>query len=72
MARISTLTFDRHERLKRATIRTDHGTIKVEWRDVSGERAWFTSGNLEARKLAVTAIHRIERMTSALWTPHHL
>ena len=66
MSRISTLTFDRHERPKRATIRTDHGTLKVAWREVSGDRCWFSSGPLEARKLAVPAIERIERLTSAL------
>lgn len=66
MARISSIVFDRHERPKRATIITNLGTIKVEWRDVSGQRCWFTSGPLDARKLAVESIERIERMVQQL------
>ena len=64
MARISSIVFDKNERPKRATIITKLGTIKVEWIDVCGDRSWFTSGNLNARKLAVPAIQRIERMVS--------
>ena len=59
--RISTITFDKEEQPLRATIRTPLGTVKVEWRDVCGERAWFTSGVLDAKKLAASAIERIER-----------
>jgi hypothetical protein len=64
--RISTITFDRDEQPLRATIRTPLGLVKVEWRDVCGDRAWFTSGILDAKKLAVPAIERIERAFSIL------
>ena len=66
MARISSIVFDRDERLVRATIRTRLGTVKVEWRDVCGDRCWFTTGNLDAKKLAAPAINRIERMVERL------
>ena len=62
MKRISSIVFDKHEQPKRATIITPLGTIKVEWRDVCGDRSWFTSGNIDARKLAVPVIQRIERL----------
>ena len=52
MARISSIVFNKRERPRRATIITKLGTIKVEWRDVCGDRSWFTSGNLDARKFA--------------------
>jgi hypothetical protein len=64
MARISSIVFDQQEQPKRATIITKHGTIKVEWSDVSGDRCWLTAGTLEAKKLAVPAIRRIECMTA--------
>jgi hypothetical protein len=62
MARISSIVFDKRERPKRATILTPLGTLKVEWCDVGGDRPWFTSGSLGARKLALPVIQRIERM----------
>jgi len=64
MKRISSIVFDKHERLKRATIITPLGTIKVEWRDVAGDRYWSSSGELAARLLAVPVIQRIERLFS--------
>lgn len=64
MKRISSIVFDRHERLKQATIITPLGTIKVEWRDVAGDRYWTSSGELAARLLAVPVIQRIERLFS--------
>lgn len=64
MKRISSIVFDKHEHPKRATIITPLGTIKVEWMDVSGDRCWFASGNLDAKKLAVPVIQRIERLFS--------
>jgi hypothetical protein len=64
MKRISSIVFDRYERLKRATIITPLGTIKVEWRDVAGDRYWTSSGELAARLLAVPVIQRIERLFS--------
>jgi hypothetical protein len=66
MSRISAIVFDRDEQPRRATILTQLGPVKVEWRDVCGDRCWFTSGNLEAKKLAVPAIQRIERLFSEL------
>ena len=62
MARISSIVFDRNEKPQRATLITKHGTVKVEWRDVCGDLCWFTSGNLNAKKLVAPAIQRIERM----------
>jgi hypothetical protein len=66
MARISSIVFDRHEQLKRATIITKLGTVKVEWRDVHGDHCWFTRGVIDAKKLAAPVIQRIERMVSRL------
>ena len=64
--RIVSITFDRNELPVRATLRTRLGPVKVVWRDVCGDRCWFTSGVLDAKKLAVPAIERIERMVSQL------
>ena len=66
MSRISSLVFDRNEQLKRATTITPLGTIKVEWKDLHGDRSWFTSGPLNAKKLASPVIERIEHMVSRL------
>ncbi len=66
MARISSIVFDRSEKPKRATLITKLGNVKVQWRDVSGDLCWFTSGNLNAKKLAAPAIQRIERMVQEL------
>lgn len=66
MARISSIVFDRNEKPKRATILTKLGSVKVEWRDVAGDLCWFTSGNLNAKKLVAPAIQRIERMVQEL------
>ncbi len=66
MDRISSIVFDRNERPLRATVRTRLGTVKVTWRDICGDRCWMTSGVLSAKKLAVPAIERIERMTASL------
>ena len=66
MARISSIVFDKHEQLKRATIITTHGTVQVQWIHDYGDSNWFTSGNLEAKKLAVPVIQRIERMAETL------
>ena len=66
MARISSIVFDRNEKPKWATLITKLGTVKVEWRDVCGDLCWFTSGNLNAKKLVAPAIQRIERMVQEL------
>lgn len=60
MARILSVAFDQNEQLKRAIITTHLGKIKVEWEN--GQ--WFITGNLEAKKLAVPVIERIERLFS--------
>lgn len=65
-ARISSIVFDKQERPQRATIITQLGTVKVEWTDVAGDWCWMTSGVLDAKKLAVPAIERIERMVKRL------
>lgn len=62
MARISSIVFDKHGQLKRATVITAQGTVKVTWLNMDGDHCWFSSGLLEARRLAVEAIQRIERM----------
>ena len=62
MSRISSIVFDRQKRPLRATIRTPLGTVKVQWMDVHGDRCWFTSGVLDAKRLAVPSIQRIERL----------
>ena len=65
MARISSIVFDRQERPLRAVIRTRWGTVKVVWQNVCGDRGWFSSGTLDAKRHAVPVIERIERM--AVW-----
>jgi len=66
MAKIVSIIFNRDEQPVRAIIHTEAGTVEVEWREVCGDRCWFTSGTLEAKKLAVTAIERIERIAQHL------
>ena len=66
MPRIKSIIFDRSEQPQRATILTSSGTVKVEWRDVCGDRCWFTSGTSEAKKLAVPSIQKIERLVYEL------
>jgi hypothetical protein len=60
--RISSLVFDKKERPRRATIITSLGTVKVQWVN----RCWFTTGGLDAKKLAVPVIERIERLIQNL------
>lgn len=62
MTRISSIVFDKHELPLRGTILTRLGTVKVQWMEVHGDRCWFTSGVLDAKKLAAPAIERIERI----------
>ena len=66
MSRISSIVFDKHEQPRSATIITSLGTVKVHWMKVCGERGWFTSGILDAKKLAVPALQRIERLSQQL------
>jgi hypothetical protein len=65
-ARISSVVFDRQKRPLRAIIITSTGTVKVQWMGVAGDWCWLTSGTLEAKKLAVPAIERLERMIQVL------
>ena len=64
MDRLSSIVFDQHGRPKRAKIVTSAGTVKVEWRDVAGNPAWFTAGNFTAKQLASPFITKIERLFS--------
>ena len=66
MSRISSIVFDKNERPVRANIRTRLGTVMVVWQDVHGDRCWFTSGVLDAKKLAVPAIERVVRMVARI------
>jgi hypothetical protein len=66
MSRISSIVFDRDERPIRATIRTRLGAVKVRWTDVCGAWCWQSAGILDAKKLAVPAIARIERMIESV------
>ena len=50
----------------RATLITSAGTAKVKSSAVCGEWSWMTSGKLDAKKLAVSAIERIQRRTKVL------
>jgi len=61
-ARLSSIVFDKQEGPLRATIVTSTGTVKVAWSDVCGNWCWMTSGTLEAKKLVISTIQRIETM----------
>lgn len=60
-SRVHSITFDRRERPKSAVVLTARGIVEVEWKCVAGDWCWFTSGTGDAKKLAVSAIERIER-----------
>lgn len=64
MARIESIVLDPLEQPKQATIVTHLGPIKVEWHQVCGDMFWVAYGSESAKKLAVPAIERIERMIS--------
>lgn len=59
-AHLHSITFDRRERPNFAVVVTPHGIVDVEWKCVAGDWCWFTSGTSDAKKLAVSAIERIE------------
>lgn len=63
-ARITEIHFDTEERPYRAVIRTRLGIVEVQWRDVAGDHCWFTNGKLEAKRLASSAIERLNQMVS--------
>ena len=64
--RIRTIHLDRWERPLRATIWTKHGIVRVEWRDVAGDRCWLSRGTGDAKQEAVPAIERIEQMCQSM------
>ena len=68
-ARVRSITFDHHERPKRAVILTTHGIVHVEWMNVAGEWCWFTSGSGEAKRAAVPAIERISQWLGQNFQP---
>jgi hypothetical protein len=59
---IRSIHFDRAQRPKRATISTNHGPVRVVWKDVAGDRCWFSSGTGDAKREAVPAIRHLEQM----------
>jgi len=40
--------------------------VRVEWKDVAGDRCWFSSGTGDAKREVVTAIERIEQMCQTM------
>ena len=66
LPRISSIRFDQEEMPVHATIRTSLGVVRVEWRDVCGDRYWFTSGTGDAKREAVPTIERIELMCQSM------
>ncbi len=59
---IRTIHFDRAHRPVRATISTQHGPVRVEWKDVASDWCWFSSGTGDAKLEAVRVIEHIEQM----------
>lgn len=64
--RITLIAFDSKQRLKQAIIHTSAGTLTVTWVKRDSDPAWFSSGPVEARRLAIEAIQRIERIAAML------
>ena len=64
--RIRSIHLNRWERPLRATIWTKHGIVRVEWKDVAGDRRWFSSSSGDAKREAIRAIQRIERMRESM------
>jgi len=60
--RIRSVHLNRRERPRRATVWTKHGMVKVVWKDVAGDRSWFSSGTGDAKREAVPAIEHVEQM----------
>jgi hypothetical protein len=40
--------------------------VRVEWKDVAGDRRWFSSSSGDAKREAIRAIQRIERMRESM------
>ena len=60
--RIRSIHLNRWERSVRATIWTKHGIVRAVWKDVSGNRCWFSSGTGDAKREAIPAIPAIEHI----------
>ena len=60
--RIRSVHLNRWERPSRATVWTKYGMVKVVWKDLAGNRCWFSSGTGDAKREAVPAIEHIEQM----------
>jgi len=64
--RIRSILLNRYERPLRATIWTRHGIVRVVWKDVVGNRCWFSSGTRDAKQEAVPAIEHVEQMCQSM------
>jgi len=64
--RIRSIHMNRYERPLRATVWTKYGMVKVVWKDVAGERCWFSSGTGDAKREAVPAIEHICQMCETM------
>ena len=63
---IRSIHLNRYERPLRATVWTKFGMVKVVWKDVAGERCWFSSGTGDAKREAVPAIEHIGQMCETM------
>ena len=64
--RIRSVHLNRWERPRRATVWTKCGVVKVVWKDVAGNRCWFSSGTDNAKREAVPSIEHIEQMCQTM------
>jgi len=64
--RIRSIHLNKWERPLKATVWTKYGMVKVVWKDVAGERCWFSSGTGHAKREAVPAIEHIEQMCETM------
>lgn len=64
--RIRSIHLNRWERPCRATIWTRYGIVRVVWKDVAGDRCWFSTGTGDAKAEAVPAIEHIEHMCQSM------
>jgi len=64
--RIRSIHLNRWEQPVRATIWTKYGIVRVVWKDVAGNRCWFSSGTGDAKRDAIPAIEHIEQMCQTM------
>ena len=64
--RVRSLHFDSQQRPARAVIVTSQGLVRLQWLEVAGDRCWFSSGTGDAKREAVPAIKRIEKMCESM------